>query len=77
MLRPLIPALLLLRLVPVFAGEVVTIDDFTTYVDTAALQAAYEPMKGTPPAEFFPHGDKQALKIPCLSASVPGLERLT
>lgn len=75
MLRPLIPALLLLRLVPVFAGEVVTIDDFTTYVDTAALQAAYEPMKGTPPAEFFPHGDKQALKIPCLSASVPGLER--
>ena len=56
------------------AAEVNTIDDFN-YQDVAALQAAWQPMQGTPLAEFMPHGDKQALKIGCPFATVPGLER--
>lgn len=75
-MRGLIVALLVLS-VPVVAGaaQVLTIDDFSTYAEVADLQAAYAPLKGTPPAEFFAHGDKQALKIPCPSATVPGLVR--
>ncbi len=56
------------------AAEIQMIDDFS-YPDVQALRAAWEPMAGTPPAEFLPHGNKQALKIPCPFATVPNIER--
>ncbi|MCE5239150.1 family 10 glycosylhydrolase [bacterium] len=74
-MRLLLPVLCLLLTVAATAAEVQTIDDFATYANPAALQAVWQPMEGTPPAEFVKYGDKQALRIPCPFATAPNIER--
>lgn len=64
----------LLLLSPCFAVEVEVLDDFS-YPDGAALRTAWQPMGGTPPAEFMPLRQGRALKIGCPFATVPNLER--
>jgi uncharacterized lipoprotein YddW (UPF0748 family) len=64
----------LVAAIPAMAAEVQVIDDFK-YGDVTALRAAWEPMYEAYAAEFMPHGEKQALKIPCPFATAPDIQR--
>ncbi|MEN6641776.1 MAG: family 10 glycosylhydrolase [Armatimonadia bacterium] len=65
-------SVLCLLLVTAGHAEVKLIDDFR-YPEVAALRDAWAPLPGTPPADFMPHGNKDALRITCPFATVPAL----